>query len=203
VRPRVLLPFIEGELDSRSFAAAAQLAALHLSQDPVMYADWDVTFDLTYVQLNDTKEDGAHSLPCIQRAEMRAVPEPSMCSASRRRKASAWMGPRHRCAGRWLQHRSLRNAEALPGPGMPSPPRSKACCENAYPRASAIVVESGSNDWAWQRAAVRKLQEHLPALHLHPRECRADIAGQGASWLKFACANFNENDWSIGATQII
>jgi hypothetical protein len=65
VRPRVLLPFIEGELDSRSFAAAAQLAALHLSQDPFMYADWDVTFDLTYVQLNDTKEDGAHSLPCI------------------------------------------------------------------------------------------------------------------------------------------
>jgi len=71
VRPRVLLPFIEGELDSRSFAAAAQLAALHLSQDPVMYADWDVAFDLTYVQLNDTKEDGAHSLPCVQRTQTR------------------------------------------------------------------------------------------------------------------------------------
>lgn len=65
LRLSVLLPFVEGEIDSRSFAAAAQLAALHLSQDPFMYADWDVTFDLTYVQLNDTKEDGAHSLPCI------------------------------------------------------------------------------------------------------------------------------------------
>ena len=70
VRPRVLLPFIEGELDSRSFAAAAQLAALHLSQDPFLYADWNVTFDLTYVELNDTTEDGAHLSPthaCVGR----------------------------------------------------------------------------------------------------------------------------------------
>ncbi len=65
VRPRVLLPFIEGELDSRSFAAAAQLAAVHLSQDPFLYSDWDVTFDLTFIELNDTTEDGAsHSHAC-------------------------------------------------------------------------------------------------------------------------------------------
>ena len=63
MRLSVLLPFVEGELDSRSFAAAAQLAALHLSQDPFMYADWDVTFNLTYLELNDTKKDGGHSSP--------------------------------------------------------------------------------------------------------------------------------------------
>ena len=58
VRPRVLLPLVESGLDSRSFAAAAQLAALHLSQDPFMFTNWDVTFDMSYVVLNDTKEDG-------------------------------------------------------------------------------------------------------------------------------------------------
>ena len=70
VRPRVLLPFIERELDSRSLAAAAQLAALHLSQDPFLYADWDVTFDLNFVELNDTTEDGVHLSPthaCVRR----------------------------------------------------------------------------------------------------------------------------------------
>ena len=68
VRPRILLPFSVGDLDSRSLAAAAQLAALHLSQDPVLYADWNVTFDLTYLELSDTKEDGVHfppTHPCV------------------------------------------------------------------------------------------------------------------------------------------
>jgi hypothetical protein len=68
MRPRVLLPFSVGGLDSRSLAAAAQLAALHLSQDPVLYADWNVTFDLTYLELSDTKEDGVHfppTHPCV------------------------------------------------------------------------------------------------------------------------------------------
>jgi hypothetical protein len=51
------------ELDSRSFAAAAHLATSHLSQDPFLFTDWNITFELSYVQLNDTDEDGAHSAP--------------------------------------------------------------------------------------------------------------------------------------------
>ena len=46
------------EIDSRSFAVAAQLAAQHLQQDPVLFANWDVRFELTFVMLNDTKDDG-------------------------------------------------------------------------------------------------------------------------------------------------
>ena len=89
VRPRVLLPFSVGGLDGRSLAAAAQLAALHLSQDPVLYGDWNVTFDLSYLELSDTEEDGVHFSPTHLCVGAGARQERLVCSVSGRREAPA------------------------------------------------------------------------------------------------------------------
>ena len=108
------------------------------------------------------------------------------------------MGLRHRRLDWGLQHCAFGTSAVAHFPArfrIPGQPlQNLASCQRNH---TENVPAPGCHNRNRQRPAVRELPQPLPALHLHTRECRANVAGRGRlpleTWLLLFASASSEN----------